>query len=345
MTDLIIHIGLSKTGTTTIQKKVLQSFPGYIGRKEDNDDDVFRQEFSALTPSDSLQQWEKNIKLWADRLIQHKEQKYPEAEKLIISDENLSRITPNGRPQRPIGPDTNNLWGIKDRHPIVKHLAKLREGLWPYGETKVLFTIRNQPDWLGSTYAQSSHMMRKPSQKDFEGQVRRVLETGDNYIDWSSWIDELEHAVGSQNVGILLMEEMAGFEYWRDIESFLGIEGEGFSQYSMGNSPKENARRVSPSSWGVRKFTGHTAKARKYFTYEWGKGDGPVSRRVAYSGSVMVTRYILDPFTRVIDNPFSRPDKISMSEGLRKEIVEYCKPFNEKLAKQLGRTDLAEKGY
>ena len=60
MTDIIFHIGLPKAGSTSIQRNILQSTYGYMGKFVacKNNKDYARQ-FDEITPYEDILIWKK----------------------------------------------------------------------------------------------------------------------------------------------------------------------------------------------------------------------------------------------------------------------------------------------
>ncbi len=95
MTDLICHIGLPRTGTTTIQK-VLHPLPGYLGKLKGVKPGTDRaRSLKRITPAADLARWQRQAEAWAADVVAWQQRWRPSVERLILSDEGLARIDPS----------------------------------------------------------------------------------------------------------------------------------------------------------------------------------------------------------------------------------------------------------
>lgn len=346
MTDLVVHIGLPKAGSTTIQRVTLHDIPGYLGIKQGcKPEKDLGHQLKRMTPAESLSVWKSEVSSWTRRAIDYKNRVCPDAHRLIVSHEGFSRITPSSTflGRWPIGtirevPDEGR---DLPRRLIAPFLKCLNDEIWHQGNVKALIVLRSQPEWLASLYAQLSDKIKGASQSDFETQLEQLIELGEDYIDWSRWVEALHEALGRENVCALLMEDMNRKAFWEQLGKFMEIDGMDPSHLAQDNAPKENVRRSKDNTWKIRPIRA-TSLIEKY----WSDRRLPHTRCIILGGIRRVSRYVnIDGLTRVILDRNERGVEIEMTPLLRERVQKYCRPFNDRLAEQLGRSDLKELGY
>lgn len=305
MTDLVVHIGLPKTATTTIQRHLLPGNPGYCREwGESSKKQNFERDFlNIFRAGPNL--WEGRLAEWASALYQAFDPKT--SDRIILSNEQLS-----GMDESILGPDIRwpigtfrqlgSLADSVERRPIVPFLKSLNDIHWPHGRVKVLIVFRNQADWLASLYAQTSRKFRRASQADFEEQIEGIIGRGEHYIDWSGWVDALGNALGRENVEILFMEDIKEDRFWDCFSDFMGIAPDRARTFIGRAGSRENVRKSDADTWSLDRYR----KGR----FDWGRGK-----------------------------------QITLHAALRARIMAHCRIFNERLALQVGRGDLRALGY
>src|SRR5690554_2393949 len=120
MPDLIFHIGLSKCASTTLQRKVLRTVPGYLGTGVDLDaPENFAKRFQALAPVGvRLRGNLSAARAWADRVLEYGHSRLPGVGRYIASSEGLC-----GR----------NRFQAR---PIIPFLRRFSEQIWTTGKVK-----------------------------------------------------------------------------------------------------------------------------------------------------------------------------------------------------------------
>jgi hypothetical protein len=348
MLDLVLHIGLPKTGSTMMQYVLFPNVPGYLGkRRESEPQGDFARQLDSITPSCALsfQEWKKAASVWINRVVNYAHSNYPASGQLIVSSENLSAIgSPDSQDRWPIG---TGFWASKstittERHSIVPYLEALSDTLWKHGNVKVIIVLRNQPEWLASMYAQRSAFMRNASQQDFERQVDELINRGETYIDWSLLVTKLRAAVGFDNVLTLIYEDMQYQRFMDELFGFLRVKLDPLSNLPQDfGSTWLNVRRTGGKGWRLRPFGKSRGFAgRKAVSCRMSKFP-PLINRIA---SRVVGELFDKPYNRLLDLANPR-DGIEMTEQLRQNIRRYCRPFNERLAAETYRNDLEELGY
>lgn len=349
MPDLIVHIGLPKTGTTTIHKNLLRSTPGFLGRTAGAKKDLGHQ-FSNIFRRTHSPRWLSQANSWNALALALMQENWPGIRRLIVSDEGLSQRKTSHLLKWPIGSneDIPGKKGELRSRPIISYLKQFNDYVWFGGDVKALIILRNQADWLASLYTQRSDRIAVASQEDFETQVEKLIERDDIFIDWSSWVDELQCALGHDNVCALLMEDMRRELFWDQIAEFLEINQVSSYQLSKPDAPKSNVRRTTPNAWAIRPLGDNAYPTVNLIRKYWGTNRLPYARRMVCGLTKRLSHYApLDALTKFILNSAVRGATIEMTPALRERILTYCRPFNERLAQQLNRNkkELGDMGY
>ena len=332
MTDLILHIGLGKCGSTTLQRSVFQDEHGYLGRTpgmppEDN----FADGLLEAGPFRGRQTTNHHaLARWVDLVKEAQAERWPEAERLILSHETLSAAS------------------RMDDRPVLKILSTLKEELWPEGQIKVVLILRNQAARLASSYAQSSATMWHPGQADFERYLERHLSSRRHVrlLDYQAWLDGLGEILGADNVCTLLLEDSQTPEFWQSLSDFCQLEN--FQPESMldRRSSTHNVRSRGAKSWTLQPLDIDSMarnNVEKWFNLFWPSGHFRQTRKSLMS---RVTRMA----KKACETKLSRHDtqrretEIHLSHSAMQAVRTRCGAANEKLALQLGR-DLSSLNY
>ncbi|WP_022728618.1 sulfotransferase family protein [Fodinicurvata sediminis] len=344
MTDLILHIGLPKTATTTLQRHILPNFPAYLGTHYGEAGPDFAQGLLKRAPVAPLESTEDPAAAdWARQLLDHKDERFPDASCIVISHESLTN-------RQTYGPD--DLWPVESASaaesgegarpfPIISFLETFSEKVWQRGDVKVLLTLRNQPDWLASLYAQKSAHIKRASQRDFEDRVRRLIRNGNAYLDWSAWVHHLRQAIGADNLCVLPMEEMDRPAFWQDLADFLGLDRLPEETPAAFNRQQENARRTQSDSWAIRPLKTWNVSLKRHLKRAYERRDETPPRLVR-KVAALADSAVSAPYLKFHER--QREMEIRLPDDLRSTIQDYCRPFNQRLAEQLGR-DLSHLGY
>lgn len=347
MPELIIHIGLPKTGTTTIQKRFFASLPNNV-RNLTKDPcagpdestkllSLFKQYcFDRIRPQELSFQMRKWVTRCIDSYFKHLEVKDHELLPLILSRESLSNWFSSGMHySTPILTACPAIFrGFSSRRhpaPIVPFLSDYVLPQWP-GEVKFILSLRNQPEWLASLYAQLSNRIRSATQNDFDMQIRRAVITQDPYLNWYEWYRALTGLVGHNKLHVLLLEEMNKPEYWANLSSFCG------HPMPQENSVHENRKSDESTYWCVQPFS-TIAFVDRY----WDKTQFPNSRRVVIKAGSCVSQRLIDPIVRFTGFE-KRDERVFLTNELRREILNRVSDSNVMLADAIAK-DLQSLGY
>lgn len=254
--NLVIHIGLPKTGTTTIQDYLTCNAPeGYLGkfsgiRSIDQESikekarllSMFRYA-SPVAPNRGINyDW---LNLWVEQVKKLYSGKG--CDNLIISDERLSSRGGRVCNRWPVGNIANDYDEGEDR-PFVEFVKVVREH-WTEGEVKVLLSIRNQPTWLASLYAQRSYRITRASQKNFERVVANVITRRGDFLEWNVLIQELQNVLEDGKLKVVLMEDMNNNYFWDGLAEFLGINE---IEYNPMDIQRCNVNSLGDLKWKIK---------------------------------------------------------------------------------------------
>lgn len=243
---LNIQVGLPKTGTTTLQRDVFPEFSGYVCGTESRGPSKERAEslHQLYQVKGGHRDWTSTS--WREAAAEWSQTASAVAPgPLLVSLEGLFRwFDPHSRQPWPLmGHGRNRNSSRVGRHPLVNFLAHFQDAA-PNLQIRVIFTIRNQPDFMGSLYAQLSYRMRSPSQKDMERKVRHLASRKDPFFDWSTTIRDIEGVVGVDNTKIVVFEDGLS-SISQEIASFVDS---GWAP-SQRLDERHNARSTSTDVW------------------------------------------------------------------------------------------------
>lgn len=213
--DFVLHIGLPKTATTTLQKWVFPSNPNYLGKFYGTE----ASETASLL-RESLATYTRRDENWQEYL-HHAFDKAPKLarESWFFSSESL---WPGGL-RMPFADD----YVVPDSagpHPLTGLFHELRSAsLRADTKVKIIVSFRNQSDLFGSLYAQLASSMAYPGQRDFLRKVDTILSRDSGDFDYSSLAQNLVDSLGEKNVLFLFFED--GLEVNIDeIGRFVGFD-------------------------------------------------------------------------------------------------------------------------
>lgn len=341
--DLVLHIGLPKTATTFLQREVFVKHPYYSGNVDPSYYEELKETFRILVMDNSSML--SHFLAWSNELYELHRQNGNSSKCILHSDEGVCEYNyGNSHVKLAKHPFKIDYWGkyrsysAEEPPPIFSLLDQLSNKTWSYGDVRVILTLRNQVDWLGSLYAQLSNKILNASQDDFERQVNRIIQENNDYIDWSRWVDRLQQLLGKKNVCVLLTEELKTDRYWKDLLDFIDLEGKKEDFLVEKNQMRHNKRNKAPGVWKIRP----SKSIAKYTIKKWPDNVAPKARRIADRIN-MKSSPVYEPIYKYIYDR-KRGNEIMLTDEIKEKIYDYTRPFNEKLEKQLGR-DLKSLGY
>ncbi len=187
------HIGLHKTATTFLQKKVFPECNSLFFIK--------RNELRLINKEGPFKGWKisrdfemgfaRSPEFWldyGDQLIQAAipEHILSKNQNVLISSEGITgaRIF-----LRNTDPMIDPFSPVNDPHLLIFHFRNLRKIIAKYGfdNIKIILTIRRQDYWFASNYSQFSHLIPRASQLDFETQVEHMINPEFRYYWEGIW--------------------------------------------------------------------------------------------------------------------------------------------------------------
>ncbi|MYL23448.1 FkbM family methyltransferase [Halomonas alkaliantarctica] len=212
---LVFHIGMHRTGTTTLQEKFFPNFSNYFGRCKKVHGGWGYDECSKKLLKASKSADDNSVRSFIDCV--NRKGNSPNGNSLIFSNEAL--IEPIGWGAAPFTTD-GEAPKVKAESPVFDFLKKMED--FYIGKNKAIFVVRKQSDWLASLYSRISGNILSASQGDFEKQVENVIAYNTHWIDWADWLEKLRAILGGENVICLPMEMMSEMSYWERLSDFIG---------------------------------------------------------------------------------------------------------------------------
>jgi len=215
MTGIVIHIGFSKTGTTTLQRAVFQNHSQlyYLGKTQKSEHErqcVTADTFDFLTP-----------------LLWKTDQPYAvDAEKNFFTETLLPRVEP--------GKVILGSWEGLGQQGIASFEESINRLKAVCGECRILMSLRNPITRIPSLYLQHLRGNQKQlvdefvtfeewlaAQEERLGGLREIFQYRD-------YVEVAVNALGKENVGVFLYEEFdtSPEAYLRGVSDFLGIDGQ-----------------------------------------------------------------------------------------------------------------------
>lgn len=329
--DIVIHIGLGKTGTTTIQENFFSRCQNYMGTLSGTDSPICKTVYNLVGEVREGHELGDKYLALIGKIKKIHRKRAPFSASMILSYEYLS------------GPRLNKVTNFPyldycecDQDQCLPIAFFLKDLALQYsgGNIKVIITLRNQPDWLASKYAQHSNRMLFASQKDFEDRVKQLLAMNDkSFLDYSKWVRELCMAVGRENVCVLFTEDMNNFAFWNELAAFSGATDVCVEKVLQTLTDAKNKRKLTNDSWGIRPYTDCVrSKMKRTLFYKKKNCVGRCFEMAAAAFDRVVTPIIFQKFKD------KREDRIFMTNSLRQQILSYVARFNKELERLVGKT-------
>ena len=335
---LVIHLGLPKTATKSLQAHVFPQLPGYLGWYDTYtfassalDEFVKLYNIGVLVDGkrvfeiDGRPVWLAALNKWVNELITSDE------EILLLSFEGFSAWPTEGNIA---GWPMNDLPGNQPRrgsHPSIQFLHTLRALLPSHVELKTILTLRNQCDWLGSLAAQM-----RVSDISF---IERLIREDDASLDYEALTSDLEQLRGQDNHLTLFFEN--GLDHnARKIIYFSGYSDAILKNFQLSRE-RENVRK-SEAGWSVQ---GTSFADRLEPTLRIIRKKIPFLKRILSSKNLILKDLIRSAIKSLNSLSFMNASvKISISEKQKAFIKMHCRPSNERLSKRLNE-NLKALGY
>ena len=329
---LVVHIGLPKTATTSLQMHFFPHVRGYLGPRVlsaqvdsqgEGPTEVYGEFMEIHGAYCQGQDWEVRLSDWAHNLD------FSEQPVQVISNEGLSgwRSPPKmGGASWPVERARKGDVPRSGAHPVTVFLAKLRDFLPSDVSLFTIVTLRNQADFLGSHAAQQGAR---------GAVIDRVIQRDDAYVDFHSLVTELEKVSGPSQHLTLLFED--GVEQnCKNIVEFAGLTPvkEGFD-FDRGKA--QNVRGTGNNTWRWRYVPSYPRSGVITGLRKLIRGKFPRLRPAMRA----VHRFVYHTIAAVGG---SVTQTVSISDGDRRKLQVYCAPSNQRLAEHLKR-NLISLGY
>lgn len=182
MIDLIIHVGLPKTATTLVQK-LMSEFPNYVGLESAQEG--YTLELLDIYASYSLgKDVQEKLINWSSSMIDYVSSNNI-VSPLVVSSEFFFAGEFTGAPEFPLIEEGESGGNLR----IAEFLGFISCFLKSKFSVNVLLTIRNQPEWLASKYAQAAPKIYGASQEDFDSRIERYSKLDNKlWCDWGGWL-------------------------------------------------------------------------------------------------------------------------------------------------------------
>ena len=219
-TPITVHVGLMKTATTTLQKRVFPHHEGlnYLGGPEFVDDAICSA-IAAISKQDRFMYDGDYHRKQASKIISDA---VKQDKPILISAESLST-------------------------PTVDRLTKAERIVELFGEVRFLLCLRRPEDLMTSLYSESikllnpksGHLPDLDSWLDREWSDQRATRHT-RILDFSALIRCYQNLVGKENVSVVLFEDLCNkpTDYAHQLSDFIGTSSQ--RTLELLQAPKEN---------------------------------------------------------------------------------------------------------
>ncbi|REL24178.1 hypothetical protein DYD21_19555 [Rhodohalobacter sp. SW132] len=338
--QVTLHLGMSKTGTTFLQKVFFPKLQSVNFKNQPRTDIIEGGPYQGLL----ARAFKRSPYIWdeiGDQLFGElfdglEPGSLPE--QILISDQSAGPAMTEHEPY------TGSYWEKERKDPflLANHLKCFIEEAkrWGITNVQVLLVFRRQDEWIASKYAQRSDRLEHASQEHFEERIRYTLSRSAGYftdgivLDYNRLCHQLTEAVGKYNLLMVpyewLQQDKAGF--LTSISKFISDEN-GYDTETesvrrilkSGKNQKKNVRSLSENTWELRQNHSDIPSIRLRPARIW--------NALGLPSEISLSMKTL-----------KKPEVIVLKESMRNEIINVYKASNRALSEKLG-LDLARYGY
>lgn len=336
--QVTLHLGMSKTGSTFLQKVLFPKLQGIYYQNQPLTRIIEGGPFQGLL----ARAFKRSPLIWGEMgtlLLKEIFEGFEPGnlpKKILLSDQSAGPAMTEHEPY------LGSYWEKERKDPsmLSSHIRYFSEELkkWGVENVRVLLVFRRQDEWIASKYAQRSDRLKKASQIHFEERIRYTLSRSAGYyadgivLDYDRLYRQLSETVGARNL------MMVPFEWLRDdqegflssVSQFVLDRGEGYSGtveevLNSSENQRKNVRSVSKNKWELRQNFKNVPKIRLR--------PGRLFSALGFPSKILLSK-----------KAWKKPEVIVLKDSLRKEILNVYKESNSTLADKLGM-DLSRYGY
>ena len=213
---LFFHVGLPRTGTTTLQSSFFQHDPRFLGKLRESErtslsserDELSREIVDIVnlskinTPQHSIEK----TKDWMDNVRQLLDN--PDA--VIVSNENLMAWNTTSARSDPWPFRKKTPQSISGPHPLVEWLRICEHSVFGRGDVKIFLVTRPLDEWLASVYAKNSRNHVIANQRDFEKTAQGLIVESRSDLKLEKIINDLKAILSQDNLLVTDMSSLFG---------------------------------------------------------------------------------------------------------------------------------------
>ena len=210
--DLVLHLGMSKTGTTYLQEEVFPRLT-WIEYFDRPTSETLR---GGKNQGLLARAFRRSPAIWDDigddllEEVLRRSKGNAGDTTVLVSDQSA------GPQIWQLNPYLGSRWEQERQDPFLlkahlQQISKVAQS-WGFGSLRILLIFRRQDTWIASKYAQRSDRFPNPSQSHFERYVDYLLNPEDGFysdgivLDYHKLLHQIRSAVGSSNVLMIPFE-------------------------------------------------------------------------------------------------------------------------------------------
>ena len=329
--DLLLHIGLPKTGTTFLQKQFLPNL---------NDISCFIKPQLDLSGKNKQQTnlgeiFERSPVIWDElgNTIFSSLDLIKKTKIILVSDEDMG-VKPNRFTHRRF---EGSFWRNRSRDAIWTKLHLLRfydlAKRSGFKTIKIMVTIRRQDRQMASFYSQESGRLVGASQDHFERCVSFNVDPYKGYyycgiaLDYNRLYHEISQVVGSSNLLMLPFEllEQKPFFFLERWLKFMNIHSSNKTILENLIDQKHNVNKFAYDKWIIKE----RIKKKKEYTLRPAR----IYKSIGIPHKISIPNF-----------DFGRGKQIELTSDLKKQILARYQESNQKLENKVG-IQLSQYGY